>query len=429
MSYPSLNIIYNKLPSINGQVNLLSREQTTNDIINAVISQHNKNAKQAKDIAHLFDAGDAYNTCKNIWNFLKFEVPYKVEPASKQTTKTLSKIIYDAKYNTGKNDCKHYSNFTGAILDCLNIPFVYRFAGYSNYSNLPTHVYCVAYPGKNEIIIDAVLNYFDTEKPYKIKTDKKMALYQLSGIEGDFIAGKKKKKSSKVLNSIKKVAKKVGNNVTKVAKVVKQGAATAGLSIPRNAFLLLLKFNVHGWATGLKNKNFDQLKWWKDFGGNRTELQKAIKEGASKKRILGIDSQDFLFDAQIGEPVSIAAALTSATPIIVKVSSVLAEAEKASNQIEKITAPATKTLAAVNQAKQGFEKLTGKKVEDIIFRKEAGKSTGQNALTTKDFGKPTNEEAMQLAKAATSGGGLQTNKLLLIGGAGLLAAILLMRKK
>lgn len=424
MSYPSLYKVQSKLPGITGQRKLIAAQQTTNDIINAVIGQHNINVKQAKNIAHYFDAGDIYQTCQNIWNFLKYEVPYKVEPANKQTAKTISRIVYDAANGTGKNDCKHYSNFAGAVLHCLGIPFCYRFAGYSNYSNLPTHVYIVANPGKNQLILDAVLNSFDTEKPYKVKIDKNMALYKLSGIEADeiMIGG--------IWDKVKKAAKKVGNSVAKTASAIKKGAVTVGMAVPRNAFLLLLRFNVHGWATGLKNKNFDQLAWWKDFGGNRTELMAVIKEGASKKRILGIEN-DMLYDINaIGvEPISTTAALASAAPIIAKVSSILNEAEKVSNAVEKISSPVNKTLQAVNTAKQGFEKTTGLKIEDVIFKKESGKTTQQSSLSKQDLGKPTDAEAQKIAQAAVKGGAIDNKKLFLIGGAGLLAAILLIKRK
>lgn len=424
MGYPSLDKVYNVLPGINGKKQLISEQQTTNDIVNAVLSQHNTNVKQARKIAHLFDAGDIYTTCENIWNFLKYEIPYKVEKSNKQTAKTLSRIIHDAKFETGKNDCKHYSSTAASILDVLGIPFCYRFAGYSKYSNFPTHVYIVAMPGKENIIIDAVLHSFDTEKPYTTKIDKNMALYKLSGFDDEMPA------VGGIFKKIKNVAKKVGKSVAKTATAIKQGALTMGLSIPRNAFLLLLRFNVHGWATGLSKMNFDQLKWWKDFGGNRTDLQKAIKEGASKKRILGIDDADILYDENsIGvEPTTTAAALASATPIIVKVSSVLAEAEKISNQVEKISSPVNKTLQAVNTAKQGFEKVTGKKVEDIIFRKEEGKTAQGNNISQNDLARPTDSEALKIANFANKTG-LDTKKIMLIGGAGLLAAILLIKSK
>lgn len=432
-----LHTVYNNLPKIDGKTKLVTSQQTTRDIINAVLSQHPTNVKQAAKIAAYFDTGNDYSTCEKIWNFLKYEVPYKVEPAEKQTAKTLNRIIHDAVHNTGKNDCKHYSGFIAAVLQCIGINnFVYRFAGYSKYSNMPTHVYIVVNPGSsNEIIIDAVLNSFDTEKPYKIKIDKKpMALYKLSGVdelqyaEIGGVFSKIKNAAKKTVSAVKKAGQSAGKAVASVAKQVKQSAFTVSFAVPRNAFLLLLRFNVHGWATGLSKMNFDRLAWWKDwFGGNRTDLMKAIKEGAKRKRILGIEDTDILFEPnKIGvEPTTTAAALASATPIIVKVTNLLKEAEKISNVAEGISSTVDNTTKAVNTAKQNFKNITGKNPEDLIYTKDAGNKTDKTTISKNDLNRPTDEQAMKVAQAATGIRQPGTNKMILIGG-GLLVGTLLL---
>jgi hypothetical protein len=149
----SLNEVYKLLPKALNKKVLTKQQQSTNDIILQVLQQHNANFNDAEKIAHLFDAGNAYGTCQNIWNFLKFNVPYKVESSNEQSTKTLSRILYDAKNGAG-NDCKHYSGFTGAILAALGYQFKYRFTGYSDYIPTPTHVYCVCNDKNNEILQD-----------------------------------------------------------------------------------------------------------------------------------------------------------------------------------------------------------------------------------------------------------------------------------
>jgi hypothetical protein len=420
-----LNDVYKLLPKAKNISRLTKMNQSTNDIINQVISQHKLNVSQAKLIAHLFDTGDAYGTCQNIWNFLKYEVPYKVEPSKSQTTKTLSRIIHDAKYNTGANDCKHYSGFTGAILDALGYNFTYRFAGYSNYLNVPTHVYVVCNDGKNKIYVDAVISGFDIEKPYKLKIDKKMSLYQLSGFEvEESEIGSLRKRVSATAQKVKNTAKKVADG----AKAVKQGALTIGLAIPRNAFLLLLRFNVNGWATGLSKMSFDQLKWWMQFGGNRTELMSAIKVGASKKRIFGIEDSDTLVG--IGEPVTIASALASAAPIISKVQSFLKKAEDLSNKAEGIKGKFNKTKEAVDKAKQNFENITGKNVNDMLYKKEAGMTGSKNSISPADLAVPTDAQAQAVAeKLVTPPKKSINNKMLLIGGGALVAAAILFSKR
>lgn len=422
-----LDDVYKLLPAAKNNRVLTKRSQTTRDIINQVLTQHPENVKQAKKIAHLFDTGEAYGTCQNIWNFLKYQVPYKVEPSSEQTTKTLSRIVYDAKFNTGKNDCKHYSSFTGAILDCLGYDFTYRFAGYSNYINMPTHVYCVCNNGSNKIYIDAVISGFDVEKPYKLKIDKKiknktMSLYQLSGVEDQIMIGAKKRK--KILPKIKNI----GKNIVTAAKKIKQGAVTVNLAPVRGAFLTLILFNVHGWATGLSKMSMDQLKFWKSLGGDRTKLMDAIKKGAKRKRILGLDNEDMM--SGIGEPVTIAGALTGAAPIIIKIQSLLDKAEKISKATEGITSTVSKTADAVKKADAGFKALTGKSVSDVIFKKQDGVESDKNSLSASDITPVSDKDANAIANTMINppSKGID-KKFLYIGGAGLLAAAFLFSKR
>lgn len=423
----SLNEVYRLLPPALNKKVLTVKRQSTKDIIAQVLEQHEANVKDAKRIAHLFDAGNAYGTCLNIWNFLKYNVPYKVEPSDRQSTKTLSRILFDAKRGEG-NDCKHYSGFTGAILDALGYKFKYRFTGYSNYIPTPTHVYCICNEDKNnEIVIDAVLSGFDVEKPFKFKIDKNMSLYKLSGIDTETAeVGNVFKKAAK---GIKKAAKATASNVVKVAKTVKQGALTVGLAVPRNAFLVLIRFNVHGWATGLSKMSFDRLKFWQQIGGNRTDLMNAIKAGAKNKRILGVN--EVIYDSTIGEPTTIAASLATATPIIVKITGLLKDAEKISNQVEGIKGKVDQTTSAINKGTEGFKKLTGgKNPTDIIFKKEAGIKGDKNKLNPTDFRQPTDKEANEVAAALVSkqtGGA--SNKLILVGGLAAVAAVVFLSKR
>lgn len=417
----SLNEVYRLLPPALNKKVLTVKRQSTKDIIAQVLEQHEANVKDAKRIAHLFDAGNAYGTCLNIWNFLKYNVPYKVEPSDRQSTKTLSRILFDAKRGEG-NDCKHYSGFTGAILDALGYKFKYRFTGYSNYIPTPTHVYCICNEDKNnEIVIDAVLSGFDVEKPYKFKIDKNMSLYKLSGIDTEVAE----------VGSLKKFVKKGVSSVKNVANKVKQGALTVGLAVPRNAFLVLIRFNVHGWATGLSKMSFDRLKFWQQIGGNRTDLMNAIKAGAAKKRILGVNDNEVIYDSTIGEPTTIAASLATASPIIVKITGLLKDAENISNKVEGIKGKVDQTKDAVAKSTEGFKKLTGgKNPTDIIFKKEAGKKGDKNKLSPTDFKQPTDKEANEVAAALVSSKtGGASNKLILVGGLAAVAAVVFLSKR
>ena len=75
----SIDKVYKLLePAKNIKV-LTKNEQSTKDIINQVLEQHKANVKDAKRIAHLFDAGNAYGTCSNIWDFLKYPASFVID--------------------------------------------------------------------------------------------------------------------------------------------------------------------------------------------------------------------------------------------------------------------------------------------------------------------------------------------------------------
>jgi hypothetical protein len=443
----SIDKVYRLLPPAKNIKVLTKKDQNTKDIIQQVLQQHKENVKDAKKIAHLFDAGNAYGTCSNIWDFLKYQIPYKVEPSEAQTTKSLSRILYDAKRGSG-NDCKHYSGFTGAILEALGYKFKYRFAGYSDYINMPTHVYCVCTENGNNIYIDAVINGFDLEKPYKLKIDKNMSLYKLSGIDENeigqigFLSWVKKTVDNgfAFVNKNVPILKKVADVAGDVASKVKDYALTTSFAIPRNAVILLLRYNVRGWATGLKNQTFDQLEWWsKYFGGERPKLMDAIKDGAKKARIMGINDNTIIYPNMvngIGEPVTISGLLASASPILTKMTLVLAAAEKLADKAQGLAKKAEQTTKTIDNAAKNFESATGVNPKDVIWKKDAGVTADKNTLSKDDLKKVDDETAKKVALALTEQRAKQTgilpnidNKLLLIGGGLAVAGVLIFANK
>lgn len=298
---PTLVEVMSYLPQAIGSETLLLERQNTTDLAKAIAESHQENLKYAKKIAFLFRGDDDFETCKNIYNFIKKYIPYDIEPGERQCTKTIPRILDDARNGIG-SDCKMYSVFTGTILKCLNIPFKYRLAGYQ--TNYPQHIYCVT----DRCVIDAVLPYFNHEKkPYKYQKD--MALYNLAGVDqiGKTKAGKK---IDAKFQKVKEKAKEVLNK----SKVV-------AAAVPRNAFLLILEVNARGIATGLKkliSKNPGKVEnFWKQWGGDFSALKNVVEKGASKKPLFGskVSGVD-----QIGmDPATITAALATAAPIIIAI--------------------------------------------------------------------------------------------------------------
>lgn len=305
---------------------MLTADQSTGDIIDAILEAHRRHAGDYSKISSFFNAGSRRATARKIFNFLKNNVRYVIEPGSKQTVKSPAAILA-----TGYGDCKHYSLFAGGVLQNLGIPFSYRFASYKMFDKQPQHVFVVVNPGtSNEIWIDPVVGDFDYKKPYSYATDRKMALYSISGIgataqqRADLRAAKAAKKAAPTkaakqaaqvnIQAARKAAgRTTGQVLKKGAKVVLKVAAAP----VRNSFLLLVTLNFAGLANKLANaweKAPSKLQnFWESAGGQINALKKAWEKGSTKKRIFGIDDQ-------IGvAPAAPAAAAATAAPLLVKV--------------------------------------------------------------------------------------------------------------
>ena len=178
--------LLSQLDSFENNQKIISYDQSTNDIINAILRQHKKSEKDYDKLFYFFDCGNYQDTAKKVFNFLKNNIKYQIEPDQLQTVKTPAAILA-----TKKGDCKHFSLFLAGILDSYRrntgekFDLCYRFASYDR-SKTPEHVFVVIDPGsKNEIWCDAVLDYFNEKKQpdfYKDKKIQNMALLALSGI-------------------------------------------------------------------------------------------------------------------------------------------------------------------------------------------------------------------------------------------------------
>jgi hypothetical protein len=306
----SRSFLLHQISGFENRKDIIVEDQSTGDIIKAIIDTHPKYKDDYKKLAVYFKGQNEIKSCEKIWNFLKKNIKYVVESENKQYVRSPAAIL-----KQGVSDCKCYSLFAGGIADALGMKFCYRFASYNDYNKQPGHVFVVINPGtNNEIWIDPVLSYFNYKKPYYYKIDKqpkKMAIYSISGI-GATRAQRKMKRTAR-----RAAGKGFGQKLKKGLRGVLKVAASPA----RNSFLGLVQINFHNLAKKLAvayEKNPAQLKsFWEKFGGRIDKLVGAINRGKKKRRILGYEQNP----SMIGfAPAALAA---SAAPILAAIAKFL----------------------------------------------------------------------------------------------------------
>ena len=155
---------------------LVSRYQTAGEIAGCIVKAIELSKDSAEILAPKFYNKDKLKTAKLIFYFCKKAIPYKREPSSRQTAKTLPRILADAQKNSLSGgliggDCKHYATTTAALCKALNIPVKLRLISQNFYDTTPTHIYCVAKINGENIVIDGVLKNFNSEARYTNKFD------------------------------------------------------------------------------------------------------------------------------------------------------------------------------------------------------------------------------------------------------------------
>jgi len=179
------------LPAFSNTETTLIDDQSVNDIIKAIQSAQKFYSKDYEKIYPYFVGRDPIETARNVWDFLKHNIDYVIEPDSLQTIKSPAAIIATGKRGLGGNDCKNFALFTGGILNAYrdnelkDFDLYFRFASYDNYEDTPQHVFVVMVINNKEIWVDAVLDKFNEHKQPSYYIDKKikpMALVALSGM-------------------------------------------------------------------------------------------------------------------------------------------------------------------------------------------------------------------------------------------------------
>lgn len=175
---------------------------------------------------------------------------------------------------------------------------------------------------------------------------------EISSIEGlkDTAAYKRaeavKNKLKGELELKAKQAKALADKLAAEARDAAEKVATIGLAPGRGAFLLLVQFNVRGFATRLAAIDQQKLRdKWNQLGGNFTTLTEAITKGKTKKVLLGTNGT-------IGEPVTISTAIVTAAPVIVAIVALLKQLSPGASE-EELNGITTDAEAAFSAAYGG----------------------------------------------------------------------------
>jgi len=370
---------------------LLKRDQGVPDIITAMLSAHKIYQNEYDKISQDFYTGDAIQTAKNVFNFLKKNVRYKIESENNQRIMSPSAIV-----SLAKNDCKNYALFIMGVLDSLKRKglikndIFFRFASYKLLDEIPHHVFAVIVDKDGtEYYIDPVLSSFNERKTYFHKIDKRpnMPMYSISGVSNNKQVGLFKKKKPAATST-------ATAPVPAQPKEKKKIVLKIALAPARGSFLLLVGLNFMGLASKL-NAAFERdanktQNWWKNLGGNPNELLRKVKQGAVKKRILG-DDFDFASEGQIGVVAAAPAVATAtAAPILVKIAQFLADLGIDTKEVaevgKRVLAKQVKNVVEKNlENEAAIDQATANEVNEIVNRAEGVDQDGKPVINYLPF--------------------------------------------
>jgi hypothetical protein len=291
-----------------------------------------------------FEGRNLNETCENVWNFIKENIPYQEDGIHEQRIVMPPRAIANAREGIG-TDCKSMALMACAILSHFcDKNVIFRYTSYRN-NPTPTHVYCVVDDGR--YIVDAVWNKYNSEKPYKYKYDKVMKISTISGVSSpklqvskdtyDQIVAldyfrKKAKPGSKEkklydqawaglvkmeidnakengVNGIDDLDKHVSKIVAQpIGKIERPDWATAkdhdlfllnhlnpGFVTARASFLLLANLNAFGIIDRLYKEeakgNHVISRWWYRIGGDVKYLWNTLSQDRNKKPFFGVPAK------------------------------------------------------------------------------------------------------------------------------------------
>jgi hypothetical protein len=151
---------------------------------------------QTRAFASYMRGNTLYDTCRNIWSFWYHRCKYKEDQEGLEQLRTPSRTYWEgAGFEPNADpedfglDCDDFADAVSQTLLNLGIPNFLRIARYP-LKDYFQHVYVMVPNGKQNIIIDCVLDAFDQEKfPAETKDFLIMDTYSFKGIDVAVLSG------------------------------------------------------------------------------------------------------------------------------------------------------------------------------------------------------------------------------------------------
>lgn len=159
-----------QLPAYCRNEQLITADQDVRDIERAVLSKHVECEGDYDKIAKNFLGADEWETAKNLFDFCKQSLTYKVESKNRQVVSSPQTLL-----SRGHGDCKTYALFIAGCIDSLeragllDCTWCYRFCSYNLFNSTPGHVFIVVNPNSADSFwVDPVLDGIDDRSPWPI---------------------------------------------------------------------------------------------------------------------------------------------------------------------------------------------------------------------------------------------------------------------
>jgi len=308
--------------NFNGKKILAKPSGNTYDIIDALVNISPQAIQQVKPkINTLINVtGDAYQDALQVAAYIRKNVKYKADGYENQNIQLPGRVLNDTK----QADCKTFSLLFLSMMKAAGHKAGYRFASYGQ-NKIPTHVY-------NWIIYKNNLLTFDTCVPHLKESPrhtyiKDMDVNYLTGYpDNDYINGKAERQAKRDARKEKREKRR------EEGKGFFQGAKKIALAAPRNAFRLIVSFNVRGLAKNLSQailRDNSKVKgFWEKLGGKfegKNSLTQSINTGKDKKPLFGEKGVSGFDDNEPYIGFGLEASVAAATPIIIAVKKLLAD--------------------------------------------------------------------------------------------------------